>query len=169
MFYLMSRQGANGFVKIEPKYMKYGFEISDFSATIYNIISANFTINLGVNVRGWGQNEQIVTKYRSWCRGSQQWGGWAAKCSSTHWTHWGWKTGGKMRCSGRAFRLQIWDELSPCIRVIRLGPVTSTAASFLPARGTSSFLHTAVVQFRSEKFLWYLVDNINPLNPLYEL
>ena len=52
LFHVKARQGANGFVKIEPKYMKYGFEISDFSATIYNIISANFTINLGVNVRG---------------------------------------------------------------------------------------------------------------------
>ena len=156
--------------------MKYGFEISDFSATIYNIISANFTINLGVNVRGWGQNEQIVTKYPSWCRGSNN-GVDGLQSAAPPTGHRGWKTGGKMWCSGRAFRLQIWDELSPCIRVIRLGPVTSTAASLvpalLPARGTSSYCSGAIQewdifmifgwQYKSIKFIkWmhWIIDEV---------
>ena len=131
--------------------MKYGFEISDFSATIYNIISANFTINLGGNVRRWGQNEQIVTKYRSWCRGSQQWGGWAAKCSSTHWTHWGWKTGGKMWCSGRHSASKYGMSYRRALESLDWGQ----SPPLLPP-WCQHWLHLQVVQFRSE------------LNPLRE-
>ena len=143
--------------------MKYGFEISDFSATIYNIISANFTINLAVNVRGWGQNEQIVTKYRSWCRGSNNGvDGLQSAAPPTGHTederqeekcdvlagHSASKYGMSYR---RALESLDWGQSPPLLP---------------PWCQHGVHLHTAVVQFRSETFLWSLVDNINPLNSL---